>query len=347
MEWLVGPSEGDLSQVANLFSTFWREVIPAEPDLALAELVAEIRQAPGHRRVLVAVAHNRREFTGAAEVVLDDLAGAQTKAWVKHLVVRPEHRRQGTGTALLSAIAERALAEGRSRLEASVATSHTPGMAFASAAGATTGLVDRQNRLRTERLDRALLESWIARAPERACDYSLVTFDGLCPEEWLAAFTQVISVMNTAPRAEGTEDVELTPEQVRNNEEAHLRRGGWGWTVCAAHGPTGELVAYTELGGSGHRPWLGIQGDTAVHPAHRDRGLGRWIKAVNGLRLLDDRPEVSVVETWNAGMNAPMLAINDAMGFRRVAEWQEWRLDLVSWRAAHKASSRSQTANIT
>ena len=59
---------------------------------------------------------------------------------------------------------------------------------------------------------------------------------------------------------------------------------------------------------------------------HRNLGLGRWLKAANALRLLDERPEVTTIETWNAGVNAAMLAINHAMGFQPVAEWQEWTL---------------------
>jgi GNAT superfamily N-acetyltransferase len=156
----------------------------------------------------------------------------------------------------------------------------------------------------------------------------LVCFDGICPDKWLAQFTEVISVMNTAPRAEGVEDVVMTEQQVRANEEAHLRRGGWGWTVCACDRLSGHLVGYTELGGSCHRPWLAEQGDTAVQPAHRNLGLRRWLKATNALRLLEERPDIEAVETWNAGVNAPMLIINNTMGFGPAAEWQERRLDI-------------------
>ena len=33
------------------------------------------------------------------------------------------------------------------------------------------------------------------------------------------------------------------------------------------------------------------------------------------------------IRTWNAGVTPAMLAINDAMGFRPVAEWQQWTLE--------------------
>jgi GNAT superfamily N-acetyltransferase len=243
---------------------------------------------------------------------------------VKYLVVPEAYRRRGIGTALLEAAVERARKEKRTRVNCFVARSHTPGMSFASARGASPGLVQFQNRLHTAQLDRQLLAGWVTRATERAGDYSLVCFDQICPTEWLTSLAEVISVMNTAPRPEGLGDLVVTGEQVLAQERAHIRRGGWGWTVCALHEPSRRLVGFTELGGSAHRPWLAIQGDTGVDPAHRNLGLGRWIKATNALRVLDERPEVDTVETWNADVNAPMLSINDAMGFRAVATWQEW-----------------------
>jgi GNAT superfamily N-acetyltransferase len=330
VEWLERPSELDLVAVADLLSDFWREIIPNEPDLSAAELAAEIAEAPAHRRVLIATAADDGELVGAARLVLDERKGTASHGWVKYLVVRADRRRQGVGSALLKAVSKRACEEGRTRLESFVAVSHAEGMGFASASGATPGLVDRQNRLYLKDLDADRLKSWVARAAERAQDYELVCFDGICPDQWLTRFTEVISVMNTAPRTEGAEDVLMTTQQVRASEEACLRAGGWGWTVCVCHRSSGRLVGYTELGGSSRRPWLAEQGDTGVELAHRNLGLGRWIKATNALRLLEERPETEVIESWNAGVNVPMLTINDAMGFRSVAEWQEWRLEIHS-----------------
>jgi mycothiol synthase len=322
------PSEDDLRGVAGLFSGFGREVIPGEPDVPVAELASDIREAPAHHRVLVAAVTRGSELIAATEVILDDIEGQRSHAWMPYLVVRPDHRRRGIGLSLLNAVIERARGEGRVRLDSAVPLSHRDGMGFATNTGATAGLIDRQNRVRTERLDRILLETWVNRSSQRGGEYCLVAFDGRCPDEWLKQFAEVISVMNTAPRAKGVDDVVVTPQQVRANQEAHLRRGGWGWTVCACHQPTGQLVGFTELGGFSYRPWLAEQGDTGVHPQHRNRGIGRWIKGANALRLLRERPEVAVLETWNAEVNAPMLSINDAMGFRAVTEWQEWRLDV-------------------
>jgi len=76
------------------------------------------------------------------------------------------------------------------------------------------------------------------------------------------------------------------------------------------------------------RPWMAFQWDTGVDPKHCDLGLGRWLKATNALRLLEEAPQVEEIETWNASSNASMLGINDEMGFRPVAEWQSWEMPI-------------------
>jgi RimJ/RimL family protein N-acetyltransferase len=100
------------------------------------------------------------------------------------------------------------------------------------------------------------------------------------------------------------------------------------WTLVAREDATGELAGYTALFFPKHRPWQAQQGDTGVDPAHRNKGLGRWLKAANLLRLLDERPEAQVVDTDNADSNEPMLNINMALGFRPLAMTEMVQLKL-------------------
>jgi GNAT superfamily N-acetyltransferase len=202
-----------------------------------------------------------------------------------------------------------------------MATVGSEGAAGVRALGAEVGLIERISRLRTAEVDRALLDHWIARAPERAAGYSLVGWDDRCPDELLERFAAVTGVMNTAPRGDlDMEDEVYTPEMIREFEGSMARKGTRIWTLAARHDATGELVGYTALFLRKHRPWHADQGDTGVDPAHRDKGLGRWLKAVNLRRLLDERPAVEVVDTGNASSNEPMLHINVALGFRPLAE---------------------------
>ena len=100
--------------------------------------------------------------------------------------------------------------------------------------------------------------------------------------------------MNTAPlEALDWDDERFTAEHWRAIEATNEARGFETWQLCARHDDSGELAGYTEL--TLPRLWPGAawQEDTGVWPKHRERGLGRWLKAVNALRLLDERPRWS------------------------------------------------------
>jgi mycothiol synthase len=324
IDWSENPDDKAIAAAAEMVSEFEREVIPGEPDTPAAELAADLANVPPHRHLAIGMASDAGQSVGTVRLVLSDTTGNEDLAEIDYLVVRPERRGGGIGRALVRAVGERTA---RPRIRAYVPVGHAGGMGFAAAVGATPGIVERQNRVRIAALDRQMLEGWVRQAPHRAHGYSLVGFDGPCPEELLAGFAEVSGVMNTAPRSDGDQDVLPTPAEVRADLQGLVRRMGWVWTLCARHDATGALVGFTQLLATRARPWLGQQWDTAVDPAHRNLGLGRWLRAANALRLIDERPEVTTIETWNAGVNAAMLTINHAMGFQPVAEWQQWTLE--------------------
>ena len=324
VEWPARPDDKTIAAVAEMVSAFEREVIRGEPDTPAAELIADLLNVPPHRHVSIGVATEAGEAVGTVRLDLDDTAGNEDLAEVDYLIVRPGRRGAGIGRGLVHALCQRTE---RPRIRGYVPVGHFGGMGLAAAVGAIPGIIERQNRVRIADLDRQMLEGWVHRAQDRGHGYSLVCFEGPCPDELLERFAMLTRVMNTAPRSAGDEDVLPTPAEVRADHQALCRRMGWVWTACARHDATGKLVGFTQLLATDARPWLGQQWDTGVDPAHRNLGLGRWLKAANALRLMDERPEVTTIETWNAGVNAAMLAINDAMGFRPVAEWQQWTLE--------------------
>jgi GNAT superfamily N-acetyltransferase len=90
--------------------------------------------------------------------------------------------------------------------------------------------------------------------------------------------------------------------------------------LLARHRATGEAAALTMLCVHEPRPAIAAQEDTSVLPAHRGRRLGLRLKLAMLDWLREDRPDVEYADTWNVPENAPMIAINDALGCRRVAE---------------------------
>lgn len=328
MEWIESPTLGDLEPVADMLNRWYADVIPGERPSPVAELEAGINRLPAYQEAHLALATQGADVVGATVLNVEDLEGRRNDANLGFLLALPAARRRGVATKLLGAAIARARETGRTRMTCSSAAGDSAADAFARHCKAKPELVEQQNRARTSDLDRGLLTDWVDKSAERAHDYSLIRIDGAMPEGLRPAFAALNSVMNTAPHGPNLEDLVLSTDDVVETQRAYAELGYGRWTVIARHGPSGELAGFTELMTSPFRPWMAFQWDTGVDPKHRNLGLGRWLKAANALRLLEELPEVEEIETWNAKSNASMLGINQAMGFRTVAEWQSWEFPI-------------------
>jgi GNAT superfamily N-acetyltransferase len=240
--------------------------------------------------------------------------------------VRPESRRKGIARALLVPVVELAKEDGRTILNCGGLTDGDAA-SFCEALGAERKITERKSRMVLADVDRSMLEDWAVRAKERAEGYSLLAWDGPVPDEYLEKWVALTMVMNTAPRDDlELEDWVQTPERWREGEARRAEQGYTSWTLVTRHDATDELVGYTEFEFPPNAPEAAWQGATAVDPTHRDKGIGRWLKATNCLRLLAEKPAVEYVDTWNAYSNAPMLGINIAMGFEVVKSFSEYQI---------------------
>lgn len=317
--------EADLVATWALEAALKREALPDEPVEPVEQTLLGYRHQPSysHRRWFLARHGDRVVGKGACG--WSDLPENRSHARVD-VLVHPGTRGLGLGAALFEAALEAAVDAGCSLLDLSARVGG-PGEPFLRALGAELRLVERRSVCRFEDLDRGLLEGWVRRAQERAAAYSLVWWDGPCPHELVEAYVELKHVMNTAPTGDlDRDDDRYTPDRWRELEAAWADQGYELWAVCARHESSGELAGFTELIFPRHWPEMAYQEDTGVWPKHRNRGLGRWLKAAMALRVLDDRPAVRRIETWNAGSNEAMLGINVAMGFRPLENWGEWQV---------------------
>lgn len=65
-----------------------------------------------------------------------------------------------------------------------------------------------------------------------------------------------------------------------------------------------------------------------MHPEHRGRSLGLHVKLANLALARELHPGMRCTDTYNAESNAPMIAINEAIGFRPVDLLREYELGL-------------------
>lgn len=318
-------SDRDLEDAARMETAYWREVLgDEEPPTLASEIRERLRIGRDDIDASVFLVRDGDVTVGMSYVEIRTGHGNEHMAWIEDLYVLPAHRRAGIGRRLLDENLAICRAAGRTLLIGGYDDGNVDGAGFAAALGMRLANTERQNRVRVADLDRSMLESWI-----RPVDgYSLVRFDGHTSEDLMDAVVEMSNVMNDAPRTASLGDFVHTAEHRRASEIEMERAGVEYWYTGVRHDASGAIAGYSDMTIRRSKPWLISQEDTAVHPDHRGKAIGRWVKAVNAVRVLDERREATVIETWNDGTNKWMLAINTDMGFRPVADWIEAELDL-------------------
>lgn len=229
--------------------------------------------------------------------------------------VHPGRRREGLGRQVITPMLDYLEAAGRIRVMVDI-TEGRPEERLAERAGMARVYEERTSRLLMADLDWQLMDQWIIRAAKRATEYELLAMQSPVPKEYLESFVRATRIMHTAPKEDVVEeDVDLTPGMWRDVEQTQAARGNELHVLVAVHRPTGSFAGYTIMDFQSLYPRQALQWDTGVDPAHRDRGLGRWLKAAMIRHAHDVFPAVEFVDTENAGSNQAMLNINLAMGF--------------------------------
>ena len=245
------------------------------------------------------------------------------------LTVRPGRRRAGTGTDLLAHCAGQARAAGRTRLTG-YAWDGSPGAAFAAAAGARGGITDVSRTLEVDEALPARLTSLREGALRYAAGYSLLTWLGATPEEYLADVARVHAAMADAPRDEGVEPSVWDVDRVRRFDATAAAHGVVFYSAAARDFKSGEFAALTQICTDPGAPGWGIQQVTAVRPEHRGHRLGLLVKIAMLELLASEVPDVRRFITGNAGSNGHMISINEQLGFAVVGCLRSWELDITA-----------------
>lgn len=242
------------------------------------------------------------------------------------LLVHPDHRRRGVGTALLEHAERRAAELGRDTLLSAVTDSldgapkqDHAGQHFAAARGYKT--VDQEIHRRNDlfavdddELAKLYVDAW-----EHAAGYELVQWINHAPDDIVEGVAAMRQRMSTDPPM--GEELDMRPsvydaERVRDEERTFTARGQLQLAAAVRHVESGEIAGLTDiLVFPGDEEHAG-QNDTIVDPAHRGHRLGTILKIANQRALRQYRPKLRYVHTWNAESNDHMIAINEAVGYR-------------------------------
>jgi GNAT superfamily N-acetyltransferase len=175
----------------------------------------------------------------------------------------------------------------------------------------------------------AELRAEVTRARD-ADDYRVLTFEAPWPADYLDDQCALFQCMSTdEPHGDDGHEEEIwDAERVGENDDLRAARGARYLIAVAQHVASGRLVACTELCIGAESPGQAFQMLTVVEPEHRGHRLGLAMKLANLDLLARSASDVRVVVTGNASVNAPMIAVNDMMGFEIASEGNFWQKDL-------------------
>ncbi|MEM7143369.1 MAG: GNAT family N-acetyltransferase [Actinomycetota bacterium] len=228
------------------------------------------------------------------------------------------------GRVALRAASEIATADGRDTL-LGWGHDNPAERAFWESLGMARAYTERISALDTTAVDAELIDQWIARSRERAADMTLHRWVSACPDQLLDTFAASRTLMNGAPMEDiDINDGEVDADDIREDEDALRSLGMRPMTVMAV-APDGRPAGHTQIHVNTFRPGASYQWDTAVDPAFRERGIGRWLKAELWKWAREVEPDVTRLTTGNAEVNDAMLSINVAMGFEAVFSFGAWQ----------------------
>ena len=300
---------------------------PGDPPMSWEQRLSGWRHVLDHLEIHRWVARDDGEIVAVAVLAMDTSSDPNNAFARVH--VRPERRREGIGTLLMGPILDVVEADDRGSLITDTVDG-APWEPKLERLGMKKAFQAQTSRLLVEDIDWDLMDRWIERATERADGYGLkyVTFP--IAEEDLQKWCDVMLLMNTAPSEDlEYEDFTMTPQKWRDIEAKDLARGRRLTAYVAVHQTSGDWVGLTEITYLDNQPEQAEQGDTAVDPAHRNKGLGRWLKASMIKRFIEEHPDVRSIDTGNAGSNEPMLNINYEMGYEPLRQECAWQGDVA------------------
>lgn len=293
------------------------------------------------KRLFVARVDGRIVARGYLNLPLED---GSVVAWCVAEVL-PEFQGHGIGSALMDRVENEARSAGRTTLQSWAA--HAPGdgerltpptgfgsvpagnreVQFLQERGYTLEQIERYSRFELSGAQARIAEFRDSAEQAAGSDYRYLEWIGDTPEQYQTVMGELTARMATdAPSAGLDVDEEVWDAARIRARDERLRAGGITplWAV-ALHVPSDELVAMSALELDADPTRAVNQADTLVRADHRGHRLGMLVKAGNLQQLRRHCPDSTVVITFNAEENRPMLQVNEDLGFVPGGYFGEWK----------------------
>ena len=222
--------------------------------------------------------------------------------------VLPESRGRGVGSALYEAVSGAARAAGKTGFQTELSEEHADGLRFL----ANRGFVET-DRSKMVRLDLAGLAAPVARPPAGIRLVSLAERPDLLPGVHATAVEAFPDIPWTD---EPIAALDLDAFVARDVERTGIPKDAFHVAVDEA---SGVVAGYASLIFSAGSTTVAYHDMTAVRRAYRGRGIAGALKRATVAWAVDHG--LKALETGNDETNAPMRAVNLALGYRPTPDW--------------------------
>ncbi|MGW6282822.1 N-acetyltransferase family protein [Kribbella sp. NPDC055071] len=209
------------------------------------------------------------------------------------IFVHPDHRNRGIGTALADRLHQHLTEVGASRVRTFV---QPEGLEFARNLG-----YDGTRRMHYAGVDVRALPA----QPETPDGFELVTLAQVGPRQVYTA--------DTIAGADEPDDVPMDAVGYDDWLDETWQGPSLDKSLSVAAMVGDDIVCFTLVETAGDRAWSGM---TGTIPSYRGRGLAKLVKSVALRRAA--AAGITAAYTSNDDKNAPMLAINNWLGYERV-----------------------------
>ncbi|MEO0595277.1 MAG: GNAT family N-acetyltransferase [Chloroflexota bacterium] len=241
------------------------------------------------------------------------------------LFVTQDRRRKGIATQLIPIVMQQAQKFGATIIQSG--TSIKSGHQFMEMLEMQKAFDEKVNRVAIKDIDWDLMAQWMDAGRTRNPEVELIRYDHLPPEKDMDVYCQLVTDLVRMVPLEDMEKEEYTllPEELRK-QYTRFDELGRKNIVFVARDTDGAMMGMTEMFHDPEKPTLGYVGLTAVLKNYQGRGIGKYLKARMTYDIRDNFPAVESISTDNASSNAPMLSINERMGFTVHKHWIAYKI---------------------
>lgn len=327
---LRSASEHEYQCLAAFQDILDKERFPDDPPTPLEERIQDWKNIPAFVEFEACVGWNgtHSEVLAYCEIGMEHTGSNEHIAFFT-LRVHPQHRCQGLGQKMLKMIFPFATEHKCSLLMVWSNDRIPAAETFLEHRGARRGQEGKVNQLKISEVDHDLIARWSSQSKHLEREFELGLWDGPFPEEHIEEIAALLQEMaNDQPRDDlEIEDMKFTPEMIRQFEQNMQATGDVRWVLYIIDRARQKLAGWTEVHWHPTRAMILEQGFTAVDASYRNKGLGRWLKAEMMTKILQEKPQVELIRTRNANSNAPMLKINNEMGFKPYSSITAWQVN--------------------